>query len=42
MGVSTITPSRILKGQLLNRSGEESKLVFEEFPYVSLIKVSIT
>ncbi|XP_054162141.1 alkaline phosphatase, tissue-nonspecific isozyme-like [Oppia nitens] len=38
MGVSTLTPSRILKGQLQNRSGEESKLAFEEFPYVSLIK----
>ncbi|CAG2110721.1 unnamed protein product [Medioppia subpectinata] len=38
MGITTITPARILKGQLNNRSGEETKLAFEEFPYVSLIK----
>ena len=41
MGISTITPSRILKGQLQNKSGEEAKLVFEDFPYISLIKVSL-
>lgn len=40
MGITTITPSRILKGQLQNRSGEETKLKFEEFPYISLIKVT--
>ncbi|CAG2176699.1 unnamed protein product, partial [Oppiella nova] len=38
MGITTITPARILKGQLKNRSGEETKLIFEDFPYVSLIK----
>ena len=39
MGITTITPARILKGQLQNRSGEEAILKFEDFPYVSLIKV---
>ncbi|XP_054165089.1 alkaline phosphatase-like [Oppia nitens] len=38
MGITTITPARILKGQLNNRSGEETKLIVEDFPYVSLIK----
>ncbi len=41
MGVSTLTSARILKGQLLNKSGEESILTFEEFPHISLIKVEI-
>jgi alkaline phosphatase len=41
MSVSTITASRILKGQLMNKSGEESVLSFEDFPHISLIKVSI-
>ena len=40
MGISTITPSRILKGQLQGSSGEETKLVFEDFPNTCLIKVS--
>ena len=40
MGISTITPSRILKGQLKNTTGEEAKLVFEDFPNTCLIKVS--
>ncbi len=41
MGVSTTTSARILKGQLLNNSGEESSLSFDNFPYISLIKVII-
>ena len=40
MGISTLTPSRILKGQLKNATGEEDKLVFEDFPNTCLIKVS--
>ena len=39
MGVTTITPARILKGQLQNKPGEETKLVFEDFPNTCLIKV---
>ncbi len=39
MSISTITASRILKGQLRNKSGEESFLSFEDFPHISLIKV---
>lgn len=38
MGVSTITAARILKGQLKNKTGEEEKLSFEEFPHVGLSK----
>ncbi|XP_023243328.1 alkaline phosphatase-like isoform X1 [Centruroides sculpturatus] len=38
MGISTITSSRIYKGQKDNKPGEESKLSFDKFPYVSLIK----
>ena len=40
MGVSTIAPSRILKGQLRNNSGEDTQLAFEDFPNTCLIKVS--
>ena len=39
MGVSTVTAARILKGQLENKTGEESVLSFETFPYVGLSKV---
>jgi len=39
MSIATVTASRILKGQLKNRSGEESTLAFEEFPHLSLLKV---
>ena len=39
MGISTVTAARIYKGQRQNRTGEESKLVFEEFPETGLIKV---
>nr|XP_022338383.1 alkaline phosphatase, tissue-nonspecific isozyme-like [Crassostrea virginica] len=38
MGISTVTAARIYKGQRQNRTGEESKLVFEEFPETGLIK----
>lgn len=39
MGVSTVTATRILEGQLRGESGEENILSFEELPYVSLSKV---
>ncbi|KAL1442174.1 hypothetical protein MTO96_030909 [Rhipicephalus appendiculatus] len=39
MGVTTVTAARIFKGQFTkNRSGEETVLSWEEFPYVSLSK----
>ena len=38
MGVSTITASRILEGQLRGESGEENSLSFEQFPFVGLSK----
>ncbi len=38
MGVSTITASRILEGQLRGESGEENSLSFERFPFVALSK----
>ncbi|UXI18735.1 uncharacterized protein NH340_JMT04678 [Sarcoptes scabiei] len=38
MGISTITASRILKGQLKGGCGEEERLEFERFPYSALIK----
>lgn len=40
MGLSTITASRIYKGQLAGRPGEEERLVFEDFPNVALAKVN--
>ncbi|XP_063409463.1 alkaline phosphatase, tissue-nonspecific isozyme-like isoform X1 [Mytilus trossulus] len=39
MGMSTITASRIYKGQKQGRPGEETVLKFEEFPHVALSKV---
>ena len=42
MGGTTITASRILRGQLNNHSGEETILQFEEFPHVALSKVGNT
>lgn len=40
MGMSTITASRIYKGQKNNGvAGEEQELVFETFPNVGLSKV---
>jgi len=38
MGVSTITASRIRKGQLAGQPGEEGYLFFEQFPDNALIK----
>ncbi|KAA0701662.1 Alkaline phosphatase, tissue-nonspecific isozyme [Triplophysa tibetana] len=38
MGVTTITAARILKGQLQNRSGEETVMNMDTFPYVGLAK----
>ncbi|HVE58189.1 MAG TPA: alkaline phosphatase, partial [Pyrinomonadaceae bacterium] len=38
MGVSTLTASRILEGQLRGESGEENRLSFEEFPFSALSK----
>ncbi|WP_196138730.1 alkaline phosphatase [Aliikangiella sp. G2MR2-5] len=38
MGVSTLTASRILEGQLAGLQGEENQLFFENFPYTALVK----
>lgn len=38
MGMSTVTATRILKGQREGKSGEEQVLSFEKFPTVGLIK----
>lgn len=38
MSLATITAARILHGQLMNRSGEEDQLAFEQLPNVALIK----
>lgn len=38
MGVSTLTASRILEGQLAGENGEEGYLSFEKFPYAALVK----
>nr|XP_033778063.1 alkaline phosphatase-like [Geotrypetes seraphini] len=38
MSVATVTATRILKGQLKGKSGEETKLEMEKFPYVALSK----
>lgn len=42
MGVTTLTASRILEGQLRGMSGEENRLSFEEFPYTALSKTYST
>ena len=39
LDITTITASRILKGQDMGNPGEETVLKFEEFPYASLTKV---
>ncbi|XP_051966691.1 alkaline phosphatase, tissue-nonspecific isozyme [Xyrauchen texanus] len=39
MGVTTITAARILKGQLQNRTGEETVMNMDTFPFVGLAKV---
>ncbi|XP_068097788.1 LOW QUALITY PROTEIN: alkaline phosphatase, tissue-nonspecific isozyme [Hyperolius riggenbachi] len=38
MGVPTITATRILKGQLAGKPGEETVLEMDKFPYVALSK----
>ena len=38
MGISTLTASRIMAGQMEGKSGEEGLLSFEEFPYSAQIK----
>jgi alkaline phosphatase len=42
MGVSTLTASRILEGQMRGESGEENRLSFEEFPYSALSRTYST
>ena len=41
MGVSTVTATRILKGQLENHLGPETPLAMDRFPYTALSKVSL-
>ena len=41
LGVSTHTMSRIYKGQKNGRTGEEESLVWEDWDYSGLIKVSL-
>lgn len=38
MGVSTVTASRILEGQMKGNPGEENRLFFETLPYLALSK----
>nr|CAD7262122.1 unnamed protein product [Timema shepardi] len=38
MGMSTVTAARIYKGQRQGRTGEETELVYEKFPFVGLSK----
>ena len=38
MGVSTVTASRILEGQMQNKDGEKNSLAFEKLPYLALSK----
>lgn len=40
MSVPTVVAARTLMGQLEGKSGEESQLSFEKFPFVGLSKVS--
>ena len=39
MGISTVMAARVLKGQLMGKTGEETVLNFEKFPNVALSKV---
>ena len=39
LGPTTVTASRILRGQINGRPGEETILKFEEFPHIALSKV---
>ena len=38
MGITTLTASRILEGQMRGESGEENRLSFEEFPFSAFSK----
>ncbi|GBL96964.1 Alkaline phosphatase, tissue-nonspecific isozyme [Araneus ventricosus] len=38
MGMTTVTTSRILRGQKLGKTGEENELAFDKFEYVALSK----
>ncbi|XP_062412958.1 alkaline phosphatase, intestinal, tandem duplicate 1 [Sardina pilchardus] len=38
MGVSTVSAARILRGQMKGRSGEETVLAMDSFPYLALSK----
>lgn len=38
MSFATIAAGRVLKGQMNNRSGEETKFVFEDYPHLGLSK----
>ncbi len=38
MGITTLTASRILEGQLKGGQGEDNRLSFEEFPQTALVK----
>ncbi|XP_036374766.1 intestinal-type alkaline phosphatase [Megalops cyprinoides] len=38
MGVSTVTAARILKGQMAGKTGEETVLAMDTFPYLALSK----
>ncbi|XP_055074730.1 alkaline phosphatase, intestinal, tandem duplicate 1 [Misgurnus anguillicaudatus] len=38
MGVSTVSAARILRGQMRGKSGEETVLAMDSFPYVALSK----
>ena len=40
MGLPTVTAARIYKGQKMGNPGEETKLAWETFPNLGLIKVS--
>ncbi|MBX7173221.1 MAG: alkaline phosphatase [Pyrinomonadaceae bacterium] len=42
MGITTLTASRILEGQLRGESGEENRLSFEEFPFSAFSKTYST
>lgn len=38
MGISTVTASRIMEGQMLGKDGEKNSLAFEKLPYLALSK----
>lgn len=40
MGISTITATRIYKGQRSGKSGEDHKLIYDNFDNVALVKVN--